>query len=45
MFVLHTFNFQTLGEEGEERLLLLDPLGGHGVCLVGHRDEILQHWW
>ena len=45
MLVLHTIIFHSLGEEGEGRLLLPEPLGDHGVCLVCHCDEILQHWW
>ena len=45
MLVFHTIIFHTLAEEGEGRLLLPVPLGGHGVYLVCHRDKIPQHWW
>ena len=31
---LHTIIFHTLGEEGEGRLLLTEPLGGHGVLVA-----------
>ena len=40
MLVFHTIIFHTLAEEGEGRLLLPVPLGGHGVYLVCHRDKI-----